>query len=255
MKLRLTAIISMITLYGFSTGTEALEIKDQTFTTENAGKVIFSHTKHLKKKNAKSPNISCKACHNDNMKKGVHYTMAQMDQGKSCGLCHNGRKAFALAKCTACHKVKDMVFKVKETGPVNFRHKTHLTHQQCGACHNSIYKTTGNPKVTMAEMEKGSSCGACHNGKKAFSLASCTTCHPVKDRIFTLKKAGDVVFSHTSHIKLFKCSDCHTAIYEPSKGKTRITMAEMEAGKSCGACHDGKSAFEVKGNCATCHKM
>jgi len=247
--------MSMITLYGFSVAAEALEIKDRTFTTENAGKVVFNHTPHLKKKSAKSPNISCKSCHNDNMKKGVPYTMEQMYQGKSCGQCHNGRKAFALAKCTACHKVKNVLYRVKETGPVNFKHTTHLTSQQCGACHNAIYKTTGNPRNTMAEMEKGSSCGACHNGKTAFSLASCVTCHPVKDRTFTVKDAGNVTFSHISHVTLFKCGDCHTGIYETVKSKTRITMVEMESGKSCGACHDGKSAFTVKGSCATCHKM
>lgn len=255
MKFRATIIMSMITLCGWAVATEALEIRDATFTTENAGKIVFRHSTHLKKKNAKSPNISCKSCHNDNMKKGVHYTMAQMEHGMSCGQCHNGRKAFALAKCTACHKVKDVIYRVKETGPVNFRHTTHLTRQQCGACHNAIFKTAGNPRATMAEMEKGSSCGACHNGKTAFSLASCTACHPVKDRTFSLKTAGNVTFSHISHISLFKCADCHTTIYETAKSKTRTTMAEMEAGKSCGACHDGKSAFTVKGSCATCHKM
>jgi c(7)-type cytochrome triheme protein len=30
-------------------------------------------------------------------------------------------------------------------------------------------------------------------------------------------------------------------------------MDEMEKGKSCGACHDGKTAFTVKENCDTCH--
>ena len=255
MKFRATVIMSMITLCGWSIVTEALEINDATFSTENAGKIVFRHSTHLKKKNAKTPNISCKSCHNDNMKKGVRYTMAQMEHGMSCGQCHNGRKAFALAKCTACHKVKDVTFSIKETGPVNFRHSTHLTRQQCGACHNAVYKTAGNSRVTMAEMEKGSSCGACHNGKTAFSLVSCTACHPVKDRTFSIKTAGNVTFSHTSHISLFKCVDCHTKIYETAKSKARTTMAEMEAGKSCGACHDGKTAFTVKGSCATCHKM
>jgi c(7)-type cytochrome triheme protein len=28
----------------------------------------------------------------------------------------------------------------------------------------------------------------------------------------------------------------------------------MEKGRSCGACHDGKAAFSVKANCASCHK-
>jgi c(7)-type cytochrome triheme protein len=31
-------------------------------------------------------------------------------------------------------------------------------------------------------------------------------------------------------------------------------MAEMEKGKSCGACHDGKTAFATTANCAKCHK-
>jgi c(7)-type cytochrome triheme protein len=31
-------------------------------------------------------------------------------------------------------------------------------------------------------------------------------------------------------------------------------MKQMEKGKSCGACHDGKKAFSVKGECAKCHK-
>lgn len=255
MKLRCITITSLAIVFTIASLAAALEIKDATFNTENAGKVVFRHSSHMKKKNSKSANISCKSCHNDSMKKGTHYTMAQMEKGMSCGQCHNGKRAFALEKCTICHKVKDVVYKVKETGPLNFRHTTHLTRQQCGACHNSLYKTSGNPKVSMAEMEKGSSCGACHNGKKAFSLASCTTCHPVKDRTFNVKGSGIVVFSHTSHISLYKCGDCHTTIYEPVKSKTRKSMAEMESGQSCGACHDSKTAFSVKENCATCHKM
>jgi len=29
----------------------------------------------------------------------------------------------------------------------------------------------------------------------------------------------------------------------------RFTMKQMEEGKSCGACHDGKGAFTVSANC------
>ena len=31
-------------------------------------------------------------------------------------------------------------------------------------------------------------------------------------------------------------------------------MKEMQKGKSCGACHNGKTAFSVKGDCTKCHK-
>jgi c(7)-type cytochrome triheme protein len=234
----------------------ALDIKDKTFTTEVAGKVVFSHDDHLKKKNAKSPNISCKACHNSAMKKGVHYTMAQMEQGKSCGQCHNGKKAFALSKCTVCHKVKDITYMVKETGRILFKHSSHLAkNSQCNTCHNSIFETKHTPSVTMAAMEKGKSCGACHNGKKAFSLSECSHCHPTKEITFIEKDAGNVNFSHLIHNSLYKCGECHIKIYSTSRSKTKVSMKEMEAGKSCGGCHDGNSAFSVKDKCESCHKF
>lgn len=254
MKLRWIVLTSMIIFS--SLPATALDIKDVTFNTDNAGKVTFSHALHLKKKSAKSPNVSCKACHNDSMKKGGRYTMAQMENGKSCGMCHNGKAAFPLSKCTVCHKVKNVTFKVKETGPVLFNHNVHLAkNPQCSVCHNSLFKTGSNPRVSMAAMEKGKSCGACHNGKKAFALSACTKCHPVKELTFVDKDAGNVPFSHKLHIGLYKCGECHNSIYKPARSKAKVSMAAMENGKSCGACHDGKTAFTVKENCATCHKM
>ncbi len=40
------------------------------------------------------------------------------------------------------------------------------------------------------------------------------------------------------------------------KGGDVLTMKDMEAGKNCGACHNGTKAFSVKdpANCAKCHK-
>jgi len=240
----------------YSIPAAALEIKDKIFSTENAGKIVFSHDSHLKKKNAKSPNINCKACHNSTMEKGVHYTMAQMEQGKSCGQCHNGTAAFALSKCTVCHKVRDIAFKVKATGPVLFKHSVHLQHDNaCSVCHNSLFTTGANPPASMADMEKGKSCGACHNGGKAFALAECSRCHPTREITFIDKHAGNISFSHKNHTALYKCGECHPLIFKTSRSKTRVSMKKMEAGKSCGGCHDGKTAFSVKENCASCHKI
>lgn len=233
----------------------ALDIKDKTFTTENAGKVIFSHTVHLKKKSAKTPNISCKACHNDAMKKNVHYSMVQMEQGKSCGQCHNGQRAFALAKCAACHKVKDITFKVKETGPVLFKHTVHLQEKgDCSTCHNTLFKTGKNPRVSMAAMEQGKSCGACHNGKKAFGLDKCASCHPVKEITYKVEATGPTHFSHKFHLEVAGCNKCHPELYSVSQQNKRVGMAAMEKGKSCGACHNSKEAFSVK-DCSKCHPV
>ena len=70
------------------------------------------------------------------------------------------------------------------------------------------------------------------------------------------KGAGDVLFSHDQHAEkaALGCKECHTRLYLDVKQHRNSTMKEMARGKSCGACHDGKRAFGVKGDCAKCHK-
>ena len=72
----------------------------------------------------------------------------------------------------------------------------------------------------------------------------------------TLKnKGGDVLFSHEAHVTGAgqKCTACHAKLYTNAKQHKKITMKEMQKGKSCGACHNGKTAFDVKGDCSKCH--
>jgi len=69
---------------------------------------------------------------------------------------------------------------------------------------------------------------------------------------------GKVIFDAKVHAdKGAKCADCHTKpkLFEMKKGKDKLTMAAMNEGKFCGACHDGKKAFSVKtpADCAKCH--
>src|SRR5208283_2064351 len=56
--------------------------------------------------------------------------------------------------------------------------------------------------------------------------------------------AGRVVFDGTLHKnKGFKCHDCHTRVFNnmtPATPPTRMSMKDMDAGKLCGACHNGK---------------
>jgi c(7)-type cytochrome triheme protein len=251
---RLTLLVP-IALVAITAYASAMDLKDITFTTRDAGKVVFSHKSHMAKKSRTSSNLSCKTCHESSKLNNRHYTMAEMEKGKSCGACHNGTKAFALAKCTRCHMVKDITYKVKETGPVLFSHNWHLRTMQCSSCHNKIFKAGPNPKTTMAEMEKGISCGACHDGKKAFKVSECVKCHPVKEKTYKVADAGDVMFSHNFHTGMYSCQECHPRLYIPGKGNATVSMAGMEEQKSCGACHDGKTAFTVKENCEKCHKM
>lgn len=249
----IAAALSML-FFGL-TAAEAIELKDITYNTENAGKVVFSHKKHLEKKARRDP-LQCKGCHENGKKAPEKSNMAGMEKGKSCGACHNGRAAFSVALCVNCHKVREITINVKQTGPVQFSHQKHLKKSpDCAACHNKLFKTARNAPVGMAAMGKGESCGACHNGKSAFPLADCQKCHPYRDKSYKVKDAGNVHFSHKAHMEMsFTCTDCHDAVYKPGKGNPKVSMSKMEEGKSCGACHDGKKAFTVKASCATCHK-
>ena len=66
------------------------------------------------------------------------------------------------------------------------------------------------------------------------------------------EKGGKVVFSGDAH-KAAKCAECHPALFKMKKGADVMTMKDMEAGKACGACHNGTKAFAIK-ECAKCHK-
>ena len=69
-----------------------------------AGKVIFDGSVHAEK------GLKCGDCHTKifRMKKGADkITMEDINQGKFCGACHNGEKAFKAgdaASCGRCHK-------------------------------------------------------------------------------------------------------------------------------------------------------
>ncbi len=67
-------------------------------------------------------------------------------------------------------------------------------------------------------------------------------------------KPGEVIFHHDTHVTNLQCTDCHDSLYVTKAKDKRVTMAQMQKGKSCGACHNGKQAFDTKSNCANCHK-
>lgn len=240
----------------------AVETKDIKFSFKSAEPVVFSHALHLEKYRN-----NCRICHNTiyDLRNRKSYTMAEMEKGKSCGACHTGAKAFSVAAekdCSRCHrgKPRDVAYKVKGAGDTVFSHATHIakTGGACRSCHNGKVITGKEKRVTMAEMEKGKTCGACHNGKPTFTVAgNCNRCHKglkPKDITFTVKGATAVKFSHDFHTQAYQCSDCHTKVYQYRQSPGKVSMAEMEKGKSCGTCHNnGKDAFTVAGNCDKCH--
>ena len=75
----------------------------------------------------------------------------------------------------------------------------------------------------------------------------------------TVGDEGKVTFSHEIHTEgknNFPCKECHPVLFQMKKGADVPKMADMAAGKNCGACHNGTRAFSVtdKEKCGNCHK-
>lgn len=235
-------------------------IKDKAYMqTKDVGQVEFSHYNHLE-----AVGSDCPTCHNDIfnivVKKNPTYTMADMKKGKSCGACHNGKRAFATDEdCTICH-AGDVELSDNVVGATPFPHQTHLDMDfGCDDCHPDLFKAkiNGN-KMTMAAMNGGEYCGACHDGDTAFSVReSCTTCHvKAVDLKWANEDAGETSFPHSAHLDMdFGCDDCHPDLFKAKHKGNRMTMDAMSEGEFCGACHDGDTAFSVEEDCESCHEM
>jgi len=252
-------VVAIVLLVAVPSTLSARWIKDVVYLqTQDVGKVAFSHFNHLE-----AVGNNCPSCHNRIynivVDKNPAFTMQEMEKGKACGACHNGTKAFSVkGDCLTCHV--NEVFFVTDVGRIAFSHEVHTGAFGCSDCHPDTFKAEkGANKATMAQMEKGTSCGACHDGSTAFGVKegnNCVTCH-ANGTIVYETDAGKATFSHEVHTAAFGCDSCHPDIFKPRKGANKASMADMEEGSSCGACHDGNTAFSVKDEdtCATCHEM
>lgn len=168
--------------------------------------VVFRHGTHVAFAGDK-----CLGCHPAPfrmLRPTRRITHEVMDRGGSCGVCHDGRKAFAVrdsAACQTCHAGRpappDLAAAGRKAdagataaklpgtirfprgdaspGPVRFRHDTH-TKDGCAACHPKRFamKATGARKG--GAMHEANACGGCHDGGKAFGVESaeaCARCH------------------------------------------------------------------------------
>ena len=107
--LALAVVVGLIAFFGAivvqKAWAQAKGPADFEFAGAGQGKVVFSHEKHL----AKNP--KCTDCHTKlfKMTKGNRSAlkMADMNNGQSCGTCHNEKAAFGVketANCSKCHQ-------------------------------------------------------------------------------------------------------------------------------------------------------
>ena len=70
---------------------------------------------------------------------------------------------------------------------------------------------------------------------------------------------GQVSFDHETHVDSARpdCTVCHSKLFPLVKGKlpksAPIDHATLDKGGKCGACHNGKAAFDLT-TCEMCHQ-
>jgi c(7)-type cytochrome triheme protein len=63
------------------------------------------------------------------------------------------------------------------------------------------------------------------------------------------------VFPHWVHRMAYTCYACHDTPFKMQAGADAVTMDQIQAGQSCGVCHDGKTAFVSNlSTCNRCHR-
>jgi c(7)-type cytochrome triheme protein len=103
-KILVLSLVVIVTLVMAASVMAVPAGKTVEFDGKGAGKVVFDGKIHAEKGN------KCVACHPGlfKMKKGADViTMKDMNEGKACGTCHDGTKAFSAkdpAGCAKCHK-------------------------------------------------------------------------------------------------------------------------------------------------------
>lgn len=75
-------------------------------------------------------------------------------------------------------------------------------------------------------------------------------------KVESMKKAGvgPVKYPHAAHEKIYKCGDCHPAIFKEEHGANNISMKLNMEGQFCGSpnCHNSPKAFPLF-MCQNCH--
>lgn len=182
--------------------------------------------------------FTCKVCHADigfTMEAGADdIKMSDIQKGKWCGTCHNGKIAFAPILCPRCHS-KGIVVK-ENRNPQQYLSK--LPPNTYGNKVDWVKAINDGSVKPKADLE----------GKTKMMVFD-------RDIEFKIKYEGvplpNVIFPHKQHTQWLFCGNCHPKIFQMKAGANPVTMYDIFEGRFCGVCH-GKVAFPVT-DCLRCH--
>jgi c(7)-type cytochrome triheme protein len=207
-----------------------------------AFKAIFPHQAHTEL-------LGCESCHPAlfQMAKGANpITMAKIQAGEYCGACH-GKVAFDIEEaCDRCHTA----FPTRAERRPREAPRTPIEGAHSWVDAQALLPVTaGAADWTKALAEEVIA--------PRPGLEPAATARPVLPMDVELIPEGNapfkVVFPHQAHTEWLGCESCHPALFQMAKGANAITMAKIQAGEYCGACH-GKVAFPVEA-CGRCHAI
>lgn len=192
----------------------------------NVKAVVFPHWLHR-------ISYNCETCHNATglpmNANTVDIKQADIESGKYCGKCHDGKTAFAANKCEKCH--------------------TYGTDAKGGAAAAALKNLPaddfGNRVNWVTAMNEKKLKAAELNALDLDIVIPVTKFTPAPP---------DVLFPHKAHTRLLDCAACHPAVFNQKKGgNPDMNMIKIISGQYCGTCH-GKVAFPLT-DCYRCHSQ
>ncbi|MCF6282522.1 MAG: hypothetical protein L3J28_10020 [Candidatus Polarisedimenticolaceae bacterium] len=234
-------------------GNFVMKTHDKEMQKEGVAPVLYPHWVHRIW-------YECSVCHQELfvMKRWRNQiSHKQINEGKQCGTCHDGKIAFAAdnkAKCDLCH-----VAGKPEAERLHNAKK--LDHENIAKVAKRLGSVWNDDKLENGEIPVD------EHGfidwlklKKAGIFEPLTSLNgdytpEVRDNeilYISKSKIKNVLFSHNVHSSWIRCSSCHPAVFKENL-KNNIKMVRMTKGQNCGLCH-GKVSFTFA-DCDRCHSI
>ena len=202
--------------------------------------------------------FECKVCHQayfimNRWRNKVSHK--EIESGKQCGVCHNGKLAFGADKeCDRCHLAgKPEAERLHHADKIDHERIRQVA-SRLGAEWN--YEKLPNGRIPVdrfgfidwLRLKEDGVFKPIHSLNKNFK-------HEVRDNKILFKsksKLKDVLFDHKIHSSWINCSSCHPEVFRESLTND-VKMVRMSKGKFCGYCH-GKVSFTFA-DCKRCHSQ
>ena len=196
--------------------------------------VVFPHWPHR-------VGYSCKACHTDlGFKLRANTTeikQSDIEAGRYCGRCHDGKTAFGANECERCHSYglptptdKKMEALLKGLPKDDFGNRVDWALALKEGKISPVASLDGNGKLKALDSD-------------IVMPATRYSPHP-----------QDVMFPHGAHTAQMACDTCHPSIFKDEKGgNPDMNMMKIISGQYCGVCH-GRVAFPLE-DCFRCHSQ